>query len=314
MRLTDVDEPGGIALSPVRPRVGTALTATLSDPDTVSGTATWVWQRSSGRNSWATISGATSASYTPVAADSGQYLRAKATYTDGHGGGKTAEATAHHVVIAHVLTGLSATTTDSTLALTPAFEADVLHYKISCRDRDTMTVTPTADSGVRLAVNGEQTASGSAVAVSVTKHSDVVVKLTGAGGGYTDYVVHCVQDWLATMEAIDRGAGDVTESLIAFPFGDYLAVIDHHGVPRYRRDGTTQDTAPRFWFRHYRVGSSGEYRWHYTIRPPGACASHYILDEDFAQITRVYSRSPLRMHGSPRLPHPRQRRVPADVV
>ncbi|MYA49425.1 MAG: hypothetical protein F4Y25_01545, partial [Chloroflexi bacterium] len=290
--LTDVDEPGSVALTPVRPRVGTALTATLSDPDTVSGATTWVWQRSNGRNSWSTIAGAISASYTPVAADSGQYLRAAATYTDGHGGGKTAQATAHHVVIGQVLTGLSATTTDSTLSLTPAFEADVLHYKVSCGDTDTMTVTPTAATGVRLAVNGTQTASGSALAVSVTKHSDVVVRASGADGAYTDYVVHCVQDFLATMEAIDRGAGDVTESLIAFPLGDLLAVIDHHGVPRYR---TTPPNPPVMWFRHYRVGSSGEYRWHYSTR--GCTDTHHILDEDFARLATVSSKSPLECTG-----------------
>ncbi|MXZ95236.1 MAG: hypothetical protein F4Y99_04830 [Acidimicrobiaceae bacterium] len=292
--VTDVDEPGGVALSSVQPRVGTALTATLSDPDTVSGTPTWVWQRSGGRNSWTAISGATSASYTPVAADSGQYLRVTATYTDGHGSGKNAEATAHQVVIASVLTGLTATTTDTTLTLTPGFEADVLHYKVSCADTDTMTVTPTAATGVRLAVNDVQAASGTGVAVAVTRDSDVVVRASGADGGFTDYVVHCVQDWLATMEAIDRGAGDVTESLVAFPFGNYLAVIDHHGVPRFRRQ---LGEAPRFWFRHYRVGSSGEYRWHYTTRPPGECATHYILDEDFTLLAAVHSFLPLQCTG-----------------
>ncbi|WP_419863485.1 cell wall-binding repeat-containing protein [Candidatus Poriferisodalis sp.] len=292
--LTDVDEPGAIALAPARPKVGTAVTATLSDPDTVSGSTTWVWQRSSGRNSWTTISGATSASYTPAAADSGQYLSARATYTDGHGANKTAETTAHHVVIASVLTGLTASTTDTTLALTPGFEADVLHYKISCGDTDTMTVTPTADTGVRLAIDGTQTTSGTAVDVSVTKDSDVVVRASAADGGFTDYVVHCVQDWLATMEAIDRGEGDVTESLISFALGDYLAVIDHHGVPRFRRQpGAT----PRFWFRHYRVGSSGEYRWHYTTRPAGGCSTHHILNEDFASLATVSSKSPLRCTG-----------------
>jgi len=298
--VTDVDEAGAVALSPVRPKVATALTATLSDPDTVSGTTTWVWQRSSGPNSWTAISGATSAGYTPVAADSGQYLRATATYTDRHGSNKTAETTAHHVVIASVLTGLTATTTDSTLALTPSFADDVLHYKVSCANTDTMTVTPTAATGVRLAVNGTQTASGTAVDVSVTKDSDVVIRASAADGGHTDYVVHCVNDWLATMQAIDRGAGGVTESLISFTFGGYLSVLDHHGVPRYRRlVGTTAGTQPRFWFRHYRVGSGGEYRWHYTTRPSGAgsCATHRILDEDFAQIATVSSKPPLQCTG-----------------
>ncbi len=301
--VTDVDEPGASSLSPVRPKVGTALTATLSDPDTVSGTTTWVWQRSSGRNSWTTISGATSASYTPVAGDSGQYLRVRATYTDRHRAGEspavatkaTAEATTHHVVIASVLTGLTATTTDTTIALTPGFADDVLHYKVSCGNTDTMTVTPTAAAGVRLAVNGTQTPSGTAIEVAVTGDSDVVVRASAANGGYTDYVVHCVQDFLATMEAIDRGMGEITQSLISFAYGNYLAVVDNQGVPRYH---DRPETRPRMFFRHYRVGSSREFRWHYTTRPARGCvATHHVLDEDFAQLTTVSSKSPLGCTG-----------------
>ena len=41
---------------------------------------------------WADISGATDASYTPEIGDNGNYLRATASYTDGHGSGKTEEA------------------------------------------------------------------------------------------------------------------------------------------------------------------------------------------------------------------------------
>ncbi|MDE0602684.1 MAG: fibronectin type III domain-containing protein, partial [bacterium] len=295
--LTDVDEPGAIGLSTVRPRVGTALVATLSDPDTVSGSTTWVWQRSAGRNNWSTISGATSASYTPVAADSGQYLRVTVSYTDGHGAGKTAEATAHHVVIASVLTGLSATTTDSTLALTPGFEEDVLHYRVSCGDTDTMTLTPTAATGVRLAVDGTQTASGAAVNVAVTRDSDVVVRASGAGGEFTDYVVHCVHGFLANMTVTEEQAGEATEELISFGFEGYLVLLDHHGVPRYRNFRGAGATRPRFWFRLARVGANGEYRYSYGARASGASGTHFILDEDFRQIARVTHVSPLTNTG-----------------
>ena len=104
--VTDVDEQGDdagmVALSTGNPVVGTALTASLSDPDgSVSG-VTWVWERSSDQNTWTTIGGATSPSYTPVAGDVGSYLRATATYTDGEGPGKTAQAsTANAVVVAN---------------------------------------------------------------------------------------------------------------------------------------------------------------------------------------------------------------------
>ena len=70
----------------------TALAATLTDPDgSISGT-TWLWERSNNRSDWSNITGATSASYTPVDDDKGEYLQAKASYTDGEDSGKTAQA------------------------------------------------------------------------------------------------------------------------------------------------------------------------------------------------------------------------------
>ena len=53
---------------------------------------TWQWQaaNSNPTDTWTDISGATSASYTPVAADAGKYLRAMASYDDGEGTGKEA--------------------------------------------------------------------------------------------------------------------------------------------------------------------------------------------------------------------------------
>ena len=77
------------------PTVGTALTATLSDPDNgVSGTPTWQWARSARPDTGFTdISSATGASYTPVEMDRAFFLRATATYSDGGGSGKTAPGT-----------------------------------------------------------------------------------------------------------------------------------------------------------------------------------------------------------------------------
>ena len=63
---------------------GELLQATLTDPDVVA-TETWVWQRRTGTSGpWMDIAN-TNASYTPSAADVGQYLRARVTYTDGAG-------------------------------------------------------------------------------------------------------------------------------------------------------------------------------------------------------------------------------------
>ena len=92
--ITNIDEDGWIVFSSRQPQIGTPFTATIEDPDGRVTGATWAWENSSnGSTNWATATGtgATSASYTPVAADSGKYLRVTASYTDGHDPGKTAQ-------------------------------------------------------------------------------------------------------------------------------------------------------------------------------------------------------------------------------
>ena len=97
--INNVEEAGSIVLSSLQPQVDTALDATLSDPDgVIAGTATWVWEKSTHKTTWETITGETSSSYTPVAADFGEYLRATASYTDGHGPSKSADAVSDNTV------------------------------------------------------------------------------------------------------------------------------------------------------------------------------------------------------------------------
>ena len=97
--VNNVDEPGTVTLSSLQPIEGTPLTATLDDPDEVSGIVTWSWESSpNGSSSWTSISGETSASYTPVPAYVGDYLRATASYTDEEGGGKSAQAISANAV------------------------------------------------------------------------------------------------------------------------------------------------------------------------------------------------------------------------
>ena len=53
---------------------------------------TWQWARSANKRTWTNIKeNAELASYTPVADDVDSYLRATASYDDGHGGKKTAD-------------------------------------------------------------------------------------------------------------------------------------------------------------------------------------------------------------------------------
>ena len=90
--VANVNEVGTVAVSMEQPKVGTALAVSLSDPDGSVSDISWQWAASSDGSSWSDISGANSDSYTPVADDVGIYLRTTASYTDGHGPGKSAHA------------------------------------------------------------------------------------------------------------------------------------------------------------------------------------------------------------------------------
>ena len=96
--LTNLDEAGTVTL-PFTFTGGTEATASVSDPDgTVSGPS-WQWARgNTATGPFSNISGATSAGYTPVAADVGEYLRATVTYTDPQGSGKSAGAVSSSAV------------------------------------------------------------------------------------------------------------------------------------------------------------------------------------------------------------------------
>ena len=97
--VNNLEEPGTVTLSSQQPLVEIPLTATLDDIDEVSGSETWSWERSpDGASSWTPISGATTDSYTPVADDVGDYLRATASYDDGHGADKSAQAVSANAV------------------------------------------------------------------------------------------------------------------------------------------------------------------------------------------------------------------------
>ncbi len=104
---TPTDRPGMVSFSMDMPKVGAALTATLSDPNGgVTGT-TWQWSRSDTMDgTYTNIANAASASYTPVDDDVDKYLKATASYRDTHRPGRMAEAkTANAVGSATPTTG-----------------------------------------------------------------------------------------------------------------------------------------------------------------------------------------------------------------
>ena len=91
--VADLDEPGTVTLSSLQPQVGTALSATLDEPDRGLTGLTWTWHSSASQfGLWEAITGAGSRTYTPADADENRYLRVTASYSDKHGPGKTVRA------------------------------------------------------------------------------------------------------------------------------------------------------------------------------------------------------------------------------
>ena len=93
VKVTNVEEGGEIEVMPAQPRVGTELTAELTDSDGIVSGPTWQWQRQMVEDNetcsvvedeaWTLIKDATSAAYTPVSKDDDYCLRVKADYVDG---------------------------------------------------------------------------------------------------------------------------------------------------------------------------------------------------------------------------------------
>ena len=122
------DRPGTVSLFPARPRVGTVVSATLTDPDGLEGggsgpaaslgAVSWSWARSSDGTAWIGVEAYDDGdSYVPTEEDEGMLLKAEASYTDGHGSGKSAQSVSSAVVgarepvpeltVTAIVTGLS---------------------------------------------------------------------------------------------------------------------------------------------------------------------------------------------------------------
>ena len=285
--VTDENEAGAISLSPARPKAGSVLTATLTDPDGVpAGTVTWQWERSTGPNAWVVIAEAEAASYTPVAADTGAYLRATATYTDSHPADQTAQAVSAEVVTAHTLSRLEVTTSSSR-SMYPAFDPEILHYAVGCQDTLTLTLS-TDETDTRLAVNGIQRANQN-VAVELTGlagGSDIPITLTGSEGASTTYVLHCLaDDFPAIITEKKPGAWDGLLTIgVRAPVGSYLAIIDNNGVPRI----------------HWRIEERVRiFRTHRDGRYPYSYGQAYsrnviVLDENMEPVDKVTTVRPIQ--------------------
>ena len=305
--ITDQNEAGVLTLSTTRPEKGEAVTASLTDEDGVVGTPTYNWERSDGRSDWVTISGATTASYTPTAGETGHFLRVTVSYEDGHGTGQSATASSKEVVVGKLLHSLAVTTDDSHRGATwrqfrPVFDSGTLHYSVGCNNSDTMSLTLAAeDADARIAVNGVQIENPGAetattVSQSVEGDSKVRITLTGSDGSLTSYVVHCAPDDMLEVTTVKRVDAGVIEDLIMFPqylSGDSnLLIIDNNGVPRFIRD-------PDFgykdglYFRWFRIDEGDEWRYGYGTRVVPTWGM-VVLDQNFEVLETVQTVAPLR--------------------
>ena len=188
--VNNVDDPGTVTVTAGTPTAGTAIAATLSDPDGGVTGLTWQWQRSSATmfDVWEDLTGATSASYTPDAQVIDRFLRAVASYTDTEGTGKTAHSAATPAVapatgaptfaarvvsrsvdensVSGVAVGVPVTATDP--------DGDTLTYLLAGTDSSSFTIN--TGSGQLLVAPGAnldfETKPLYSVTVSVTDHKD----------------------------------------------------------------------------------------------------------------------------------------------
>ena len=80
--IVDANDRVVVVLSTMQPYLGEEVTASLTGR---AGSTTWQWWRRKARGDWAAIEGATAAFYTPVVADVGHHLQARAGYRDEDG-------------------------------------------------------------------------------------------------------------------------------------------------------------------------------------------------------------------------------------
>ena len=100
----NLEEDGTVTLSSDRNeiKVDVTITAEVTDIDVVTpNTVTWQWASSANAiGPYTNIPGATAEAYTPAEADVGNYLRATASYEDGHGPNKSESAATASEVLA----------------------------------------------------------------------------------------------------------------------------------------------------------------------------------------------------------------------
>ncbi|MYJ93754.1 MAG: hypothetical protein F4038_12005, partial [Chloroflexi bacterium] len=156
--VTNVDEPGTVTITGMESG-GELLTASVTDIDGTVSSASWSWHRQgSTPGSFSGIPGATSNTYTTVAADVGKKLKAIVLYTDPQGSGKSANAETGTIGASNVEPEFSSMTASRSVAENSGSgvnvgamvsatggDSDPLHYTLSGTDASSFTIV--ANSG-----------------------------------------------------------------------------------------------------------------------------------------------------------------------
>ena len=193
----------------------------------------------------------------------------------------------------------------------PAFDAQVLHYALACRDATTLSITAQAMRSdaqltlLRADTDDNEVASGTLeTEVTLDADHDVAVQLSD-GGETATYVVHCLPAAFPDI-AILAKTDQVKDGLllVAPTYGAYstnttfLAVLDNNGVPRYHRQLTTARADDGFWVLDFKAHGKGSYS---VSRRPAYDLSDSafgnweidLLDERFRVASTVQTVAPL---------------------
>ena len=189
--VTNVDEVGTLTLSTVQPRVGTPLTATLTDIDGAVSDVVWKWERVTGDNLMdpGTIMGADSATYTPTGDDDeNMFLRATATsYTDPQGSGQP-EVT--------VVSANAVEKDDTNKA--PEFPDQDMETEGEQTDQE-RTVEENTDAGMPI---------GSSAVTAMDPNGDDTLTYTLGGTDMASFGIHRGTGQLQTKAALDKEEKD----------------------------------------------------------------------------------------------------------
>ena len=151
----------------------------------------------------------------------------------------------------------------------PPFDADILHYALTCSGSPTLSVaTETERAGAQLTLlradaadNAASTTGTLNASVTVGGDHDVAIEVSDDGQTRT-YVVHCLPDSFPTVNVLTK-TDQVKDGLLLLTptYGGYddrvtfLAVLDNNGVPRFHRLLTDAN----FWAMNFKYHGGGRY-------------------------------------------------------